>query len=171
MECYACEQEATQRCPRCGKPYCGDHGANLCLDCLDPAAAAPSNVVFRVSLFGLLGASVLALWLLIRPPDVPGDTSAVVQPTPAPTAAPTIFPTESPSPTPSPVPTGTVTPAPTPTPAAPTPISYTIQDGDTIAGIADAYGISYLDLLAANGLTEEQAELLQPGDTIIIPSQ
>jgi LysM repeat protein len=60
------------------------------------------------------------------------------------------------------------TPAPTEAPPA-GPIQYTIQDGDTISGIATAHGISYLTLLEFNGLTEEEASVLQPGDVISIP--
>ncbi len=44
-----------------------------------------------------------------------------------------------------------------------------MQEGDTVSGVAAAYGIPYLDLLAYNGLTEEDATLLQPGDVISIP--
>jgi LysM repeat protein len=72
-----------------------------------------------------------------------------------------------------------VTPAPTEAPPAPTeapppeepagPISYTIQDGDTISSIADQFGINYLELLEFNGLTEDDATLLNPGDVISIP--
>jgi LysM repeat protein len=117
----------------------------------------------------LFVASVLALWLLIRPPSLPGESSGAIQPLP--TTSPLALPTDSsPSPGASPEvsPSPEVTPAPTEAPA-PTPIQYTMQEGDTVSGVAAAYGISYLDLLAVNGLTEEQALLLQPGDVIVIP--
>lgn len=178
MECYACDQEATQRCSRCGNVYCPDHGDDpntpggqvLCADCLDPVNATPSGTVFRASLFGLLIASVLALWLLIRPPGLPGESSGAVQPLPS--AAPSALPTESTpaasTPAASPEATPEATPEPTAAPA-PTPIQYTMQEGDTVSGVAAAYGIPYLDLLAYNGLTEEDATLLQPGDVISIP--
>src|SRR3990172_6372482 len=104
MNCYACDQEATSRCSRCGNAYCRDHGHDpslasgqvpstsspsetsesarrtgqvLCADCLDPVNAAPSGVVFRASVFALLVASVLALWLIVRPPSLPGESSEV----------------------------------------------------------------------------------------------
>jgi hypothetical protein len=35
--------------------------------------------------------------------------------------------------------------------------------------VAESYGLSYLDLLDFNGLTEEEAALLHPGDEILIP--
>jgi LysM repeat protein len=177
MECYACDQEATQRCDRCGNAYCPDHGDDpavaggqaYCADCLDPINATPSGVVFRASLIGLFIASVVALWLLIRPPSLPGESTGAIQPLPV--AEPTALPSASP-PSPSPgAPEATPTQetaAPTTEPA-PVAIQYTIQEGDTISGIAAANGISYLDLLEYNGLTEEDAQALHAGDMISIP--
>ena len=165
MECYVCGQEASQRCPRCGNPYCGEHGSDLCAACLDPASAAPSHTAFRVTLFGLLAACVLALWLLIRPPSLPGETPGVSQPTstPAPSplqsgpaASPTGQPGVSPTPGPTPVPT-----------AAPGPLRYTVQTGDTWFGIAETFGVDAKNLAAANGRTLN--DLLHPGDVLVIP--
>jgi len=178
MDCYACDQEATQRCARCGNSYCADHGDSSgegqaqCDECLDPVNAAPSGVVFRVSLFALLGFSVLALWLLVRPPSLPGESSGAIRPLPTTPATATAGPTPAASPGASetPAPTGAETPAPTAveTPA-PGPLRYVMKDGDTISDVAAEYGLNYLDLLAFNGLTEEEAALLQPGDEILIP--
>lgn len=182
MECYACDQEAVERCSRCGNPFCAAHGdapaagaQPFCAECLDPVNATPSGVAFRASLFGLLIASVLALWFLIRPPSLPSESSGAVGPQPA--VSPTV-PAATVPPTEAPGPTAAITPAPTEAPPPPTeepapppagPIEYTIQEGDTISGIAAAYGINYFDLLAFNGLTEEDAQLLNPGDVISIP--
>jgi LysM repeat protein len=182
MECYACDQEAIERCSRCGNPYCAAHGdaspaagaQPFCGECLDPVNATPSGVAFRASLFGLLIASVLALWLLIRPPSLPGESSGAVRPLPvvSPSAAAATSPpeatdtaTSAPEVT---APPTEATPAPTEAPPA-GPIQYTIQDGDTISGIATAHGISFPTLLEFNGLTEEEASVLQPGDVISIP--
>src|SRR3990170_2310689 len=118
MNCYLCDNEASQRCPRCGSPFCGDHGEDLCADCLNPVNAAPSGAFFRTSLLALLLGSVLALWLLVRPPGLPGDSSGVVIPEASPQATPT--PAASPTPA-TPIagataePTPTATPVPTPT--------------------------------------------------------
>jgi LysM repeat protein len=180
MECYACDQEAIERCSRCGNLYCAAHGdaspaagaQPFCAECLDPVNATPSGVAFRASLFGLLIASVLALWLLIRPPSLPGESSGAVRPLPvvSPTAQPTAPPPEA---TAGPTPEMTAAPpeaTPAPTEAPPAgPIEYTILEGETISGIAEAHGISYLTLLEFNGLTEEDAAVLQPGDVISIP--
>jgi len=171
MECYACDQAATRHCPRCAKAYCPDHGDNLCAECLDPVNAAPSSTVFRASLFALLAGSVLALWLLIRPPSVPGDEGTVIRPEPTPqiTAAGTRLPTQRPGVTATPGPSGQVTPTPveTPAPTEAGPIEYTVQDGDTWYGIAEAFGVDAENLAAVNGLTLD--DFLQPGDVLVIP--
>ena len=170
MDCYACDQEATQRCFRCGNPYCRDHGDDLCARCLDPANATPSSTVFRASLFALLFASVLALWLLVRPPSLPGESSAVLQPSPTPFPSPIstpgpLIPTPSPTAQPTPSPTPEATPTPTPEPEAP--IEYTVVAGDTWLGIAEAFGVDATELAAANGLTLD--DLLHPGEVLTIP--
>ena len=53
-----------------------------------------------------------------------------------------------------------------PTPPAPL-VEYTVQAGDTMGAIAQAYGISIGDLMAANGLTDPN--MLHVGQTLVIP--
>ena len=181
MDCYACGQGATQRCSRCGNAYCADHGQDpstlrlrsgqagsgqaLCDECLSPLNAAPSPVAFRVSLLGLLVASVLALWLLVRPPGLPGESSGALIPppqegsepgaaTPTPTAAGAVA---SPSPT----------PAPTPAPGPAGPLTYTVVEGDSWCVIAGAFDVDAAALAAANGRTVEDPVVL--GEPLIIP--
>jgi len=167
MECYACDQAPTQQCSRCGKGYCPDHGqapesggAALCSECLSPVSATPSNVVFRSSLFALLIASVLALWLLVRPPDLPGEESTL---RPQPTALDSTQGPASSTPTPVAQPTATATPA----PLTPVPNHYTVVEGDTWFGIAEALGVDAEALAAANGLTLE--DFIRPGEVLVIP--
>src|SRR3972149_766228 len=176
MDCYLCDNEASQRCPRCGSPFCGDHGEDLCADCLNPVNAAPSGTVFRASLLALLLGSVLALWLLVRPPGLPGDSAEIVIPqaSPQPTTPLAASPTPAPpvagstaEPTPTPAPTAVPKPTATPTEAPPAPIEYTVVDGDSWNLIADAYGVDAESLPAYNGLTLEG--LLQPGQVLTIP--
>lgn len=54
-----------------------------------------------------------------------------------------------------------------PSPALPPPLEYTIQQGDTLGGIALAFDVSLEDLLLANNLTEDT--ILQPGRVLVIP--
>jgi LysM repeat protein len=78
--------------------------------------------------------------------------------------------------TPTPAPDTTVADVPTATPSAmtspspsPTPslLLYTIQDGDTLASIATAYGITLEELIAVNGISDPN--LIHPGQALAIP--
>ena len=46
---------------------------------------------------------------------------------------------------------------------------YIVQEGDTLADIAFAYGFTWVDLMTYNSLTEAQAANLQIGQALIIP--
>jgi LysM repeat protein len=48
---------------------------------------------------------------------------------------------------------------------------YIIQEGDTLANIAAAFGFTWVDLMNYNGLTEAQAANIQIGQALIIPPQ
>ncbi len=67
ITCFACDEEPTQQCSRCGRPYCDEHGADFCDVCLEPTSGLPSFSVYRGSLFALIIGGALALWLLIQP--------------------------------------------------------------------------------------------------------
>ena len=167
MHCYACDEQATQECARCGALYCDNHGDALCDRCMDPASAVPSYRVFRGSLAALLIGSIVAVWLLVLPPAradqdgppssianlvqtgtprpsaTPQATSAPGEPTSAASASPT--PSATATRTPSPAATATATPSPTAT-ASPTPAivpgqatTYTVQSGDTLLSIAQRF--------------------------------
>lgn len=189
MQCFACTREALQRCPRCGNAYCEGHGADFCAACLDPLNAAPSRSTFRIALLGFLGGCVLALWLLVRPPSVPGESSPIIVnegPTATPGLTPagagggttgsvTPIPTAATTPRPSstgPAASSTATTAPTPSPAptdTPGPPQYVVQDGDTWFGIAEAFGIDAFTLAQFNGRTLEDTDYLTVGETLLIP--
>jgi murein DD-endopeptidase MepM/ murein hydrolase activator NlpD len=47
-------------------------------------------------------------------------------------------------------------------------VLYTVQEGDTLGAIAQAYGVSIEDLMAANGLTDPN--VLGVGQTLVIPT-
>jgi LysM repeat protein len=184
MECYACHNPAIAQCQRCGKHHCAEHGSAFCAACTDPVASAPSSATFRIALVALLGASVLALWLLVRPPSVPGEGSSIVQkPSDAtPAFTPALTPDtseETPVPTgevsATPVATATATPeptdepteAPTAEPTAPPQIEYTVQSGDSWNSIADAYGVDATTLASFNGYA--LSDILPLGITLVIP--
>ncbi len=71
-----------------------------------------------------------------------------------------------------PQPTGTPTPLPTATLGAVVAtqvprIQYTVNDGDTLGGIATFYGVTVNDLMEVNGIGD--ATSIRPGDVLIIP--
>ncbi|HXG35354.1 MAG TPA: LysM peptidoglycan-binding domain-containing protein [Dehalococcoidia bacterium] len=174
MECYACSREATQECTRCGNPYCPEHGDNLCDACLSLTASHPSSTTFRGSILALLVGGILAIWLLVRPPDLPGQSSSNLQPlptqqefnTPLPRSSPTVLPSPTAIPSPSP------TPTPTPTPSV---RQYTVQSGDTLINIAQAFlppggdVFSFAQQIADRNNINFNNPSLQPGQVLIIP--
>jgi hypothetical protein len=138
--------------------------------------ATPSANIYRVALLGLFGGAVLALWLMIRPPSVPGQESAVIH---EPTATPALTPgaggeptntpgasttTAAATETPAPTPTAAPTPEPTPTPG---PVQYAVEEGDTWFGIAEIFGVDAFALAQYNGQTLE--DVLNVGETLLIP--
>jgi LysM repeat protein len=190
MSCYACGRDAIHRCPRCAKPYCDQHGGELCAACQDPSSAIPSGAVFRGALLALLVASVLALWLLIRPPGddesgaqagQPSATrtpvaTATARPSPSvsPTGTPGVSPTPgggtpSASPTPEATPTvqATTTPVPSPTPEPSPFLEYTVQPGDSLSSIAAQFGTTADELARINSLADPNA--LSVGQTLQVP--
>lgn len=189
MSCYACGRDAIHRCPRCAKPYCDEHGGELCAACQDPSSAIPSGALFRGALLALLVASVLALWLLIRPPSAsdeePGaqagqptgtrtpvalaTTALVPSPSVSPTGTPGGTPTGTPgiSPTPSGTPEATPTPAPSPTPQPPEFEEYIVQQGDSLSSIAQQFGTTADELVRINDLADPNT--LDIGQKLLVP--
>lgn len=104
-------------------------------------------------------------------------TGCATSPTPAPTAPPpppaptwTPQPTYTPNPTYTPFPTRTPMPTPTFTPAAtatPTPVTYTVQPGDTLNYIAKRYQVPAEALAAANTILN--TDYITAGQVLVIP--
>ena len=196
MHCYACDEQATQECARCGALYCDNHGDALCDRCMDPASAIPSYRVFRGSLAALLIGSIVAVWLLVLPParadqDGPPSSianlvqtgtprpSATAQATSAPgeqTAAASVSPTPSATPTRTPSPTATATPSPSPTATpSPTPTvvpgqatTYTVTAGETLIDIGARFGVDWLRIAQANNITGPNY-IVRTGMVLTIP--
>jgi LysM repeat protein len=190
MTCFACEQEPTQQCPRCGRPYCDDHGEDVCDACLEPASALPSFTLYRGSLLALLIGTFLAVWLILQPPGDSADSAvspqvvtptepAVVQTTPTAPAGTTggtgAATTETPIVQETPLPTSTQAPGAgateTPPPASGT-TTYTVQSGDSLFAICS--NLSSLDpaecveqALELNSITDPGA--ISVGETLTIP--
>ena len=188
MSCYACGRDAIHRCPRCAKPYCDEHGGELCAACQDPSSAIPSGAVFRGALLALLVASVLALWLLIRPPGdeesgaqagratatrTPSPVATTVLPTSSvtPAGTPGISPTPGGTPGISPTPAGTSaatpTPAASPTPAPSPFIEYTVQQGDSLSSIAQQFGTTADEIARINSISDPNT--LNVGQKLQVP--
>jgi nucleoid-associated protein YgaU len=74
MTCFACEREPTRQCPRCGRPYCDEHGEDVCDACLNPGSGVPSFTLYRGSLLALLIGTAVAVWLIVQPSG--GESSA-----------------------------------------------------------------------------------------------
>lgn len=73
-------------------------------------------------------------------------------------SSPAVISVEPASASPSPIPT------PSPTPG---PLLYTVQEGDTLAQIAAAHGVSVEELIAANNLSDPN--LIHAGQVLVIP--
>lgn len=196
MNCFSCEQPATNACKRCAKTYCEDHGnATYCADCLRPASALPSFNLYRGALLVMLVGTAVAVFLLVRPPGStsgsppvevagagPTATSASGgAPTQAPITTPTVAATSAADETPS----GDETPGADETPATdstpgPDPTEspfreYVVQEGDSLYGIAqltvpvgDDLDAYARAIASLNGWTLETAELV-PGEAILLP--
>lgn len=194
MTCFACEQEPTQQCPRCGRPYCDDHGEDVCDACLEPASGLPSFTLYRGSLIALLIATALAIFLILQPPG--NDTNAAFGPTlvtPQPTATTAQVGVTTPPPNGTQQPQGTqpvqgTRPAGTPAPGATatrpagtaTPGAgggsgtYTVVSGDTLTGICEKVKPASMSnpdcvsqIMSLNGLSANS--IISPGDVLRVP--
>lgn len=100
------------------------------------------------------------------------EPATTITATLSPTIAALVLPTQTVAPTATEMPTETPTPLPTDTPAptnTPLPATYSVQAGDTALAIAGSLGVSLADLLAYNGMTEQQAAMLQLGQVLRVP--
>jgi membrane peptidoglycan carboxypeptidase len=108
---------------------------------------------------------------LDTPVSKPGSCKSPVRgpsgPTPPPTPRPPVFPPRTAEPPPPPPPTAQpATPEPTPKPQQ-TAFEYTVQEGDTVASIAEKFGVRERDIRIVNDLGPGDEP--KPGDVLLIP--
>lgn len=137
-----------------------------------PESAAPSALAYRGSIIALVLASLVTVFLIVRPPESESKEDTL---RPVATSTPAIAATATPTRAGATTPTGTRTTASATTPAGsptvattPTPSerTYTVKSGDTLSGIAAEFNTTVAAILAANpGLTE----ILQIGQVIKLP--
>lgn len=164
--CHYCDREGESECPTCGRLYCEEHGDDLCLRCMAPESATPSAAVYRGSVVALVVASLVAVFLLVRPPEskssadparilatatsATGATATPTRPGSTPTRASSVVTIATPGGSPA---AGTAV-ATSPTAAAKK--TYTVRAGDTLSGIASENGTTVDAILALNpGLTPQ----------------
>lgn len=160
--CSFCERPAEDRCRRCGRPYCSNHGGAFCSACLTPASALPSGRLVRAAALVFAVCVLLGVWFLVANPRIPGEAahvdsgrretadSSAVQPVASATAAATVSPTA----------TASATPA--------IARDYTVQANDTLASIAAAAGVTPAAIQQVNPSIDPSN--LQIGQTIHIPA-
>lgn len=151
--CYACETQAQATCPRCGRAFCPEHGADICARCADPASVAPGRWLYRGSALALLITSVVGVWLLIAPPDTSGTNASEGGP-------------EGPIGATAAAATSTALPGGSPTATAGGEARYTVKPGDTLADIARQFNTTADAIQKANGLT---SDIIQIGQELKIP--
>lgn len=124
------------------------------LSIVDPVAGAASIVPSATSVPTLSPSSTPS-------PSAPDGSTQSAAPTSSPTATPDA--TATPATTPEPTPTPAPTPAATPVPVR----SYVVQEGDTLAEIAQQFGSSVAAIQAANDI--EDPDEIVVGQTLVIP--
>lgn len=175
--CHYCNRPAEAECPTCGRLYCSEHGADVCLRCMSPESATPSALVYRGSVLTLVIASLVALFLVLRPPEketdngvvrtVPTSTAAVsatATPTPPVTRTASATTTAAASPDASPSPADSPTAAATPTPGT---RSYIVRAGDTLSSIAAENDTTVEAIVALNAGLDP--DTLAVGAEILLP--
>ncbi len=152
MTCFACEREPTQQCPRCGRPYCDQHGEDVCDACLEPASGLPSFTLYRGSLLALLIGTVLAVILILQPPG--NETNAAFSPV-------VVTPTQQVSQSTG---SGIQTPLTLQTPGATTPTANKTPAATGASGATGATGAS--GTTGATGAAGSGTYTVQAGDSL-----
>ena len=193
MECYACDREATDQCPRCGLWFCREHGNRRCARCQERTSLPPPALLYRSALALLVLSVGVASWHILVWPQFPappsggvflvtaagegGEKGGVNSLPSDETSLPSTSPTASAQPeatptlvtiqaTPTATPKPTSTPLPTPTATA-EPRRYIVETGDTLTDIAERFGTTLEDLIEANDI--EDPETVIVGQELVLP--
>lgn len=111
--------------------------------------------------------SVLNTAAVVVSPSPTASLPPIASDGPTPTASPTDSPLPSPTPTPTPTPSPTAVPTAVPT-VTPAPVqTYVVQEGDTLAEIAQRFGTTVAVLQAANDIEDPNQIII--GETLVIP--
>ena len=130
--------------------------------------STPMAIMIGAAILLIAGAAALIFWLL-------GENSPLKDATPTPTVTftPTASATRTPIPTYTPTITSTApptdTPSPTITPTPSGPFEYTVQQNDTLSGIATRFGTNIPTLLVLNPSILPPAYNIYVGDKILVP--
>lgn len=100
------------------------------------------------------------------PPSPTASVAPSATPSPTPSATPTATATPTPTASPTPAPTAEPTVAPTPPPPPPQQ-TYVVQEGDTLAAVAERFGTSVSALQSANGIEDPDEIII--GQVLVIP--
>jgi len=104
----------------------------------------------------------------VEPVETPNAAAVTATSTPAEASAPAATPTPEATSTPPPAPVLTATPAPEQAAApASTSAVYTVRAGDTLAAIAQAYGVTVSAIVEANGIQDPNT--IAVGQALVIP--
>jgi hypothetical protein len=136
--------------------------------------AALAALVVLLAVTGLAAAVGGLRWPDVQPPAAgfaSAGPSEPPTPTPSPRPTPRVTPAASPSPTPTVTPTvaptAVPTVAPTPVPTPPPQQTYVVQQGDTLAAIAQRYGVTVAAIQEANGIEDPDEIII--GQVLVIP--
>jgi LysM repeat protein len=125
-------------------------------------------VVWIVVMLLVVGGGYLIYRLTMPPEETPLALQTAGTTTPAETVAQSTPTATTPAPTASETPGQTEMPLASQIPTAASVISYTVQQGDTLAGIASQFGVGLPTLSALNPLVTP--EFLYVGDQLLVPA-
>lgn len=126
------------------------------------------NLIYIIAAVLVLGGLIMIIFWLSQPGQPLNSLFATDTPTPTVTFTPTLTPLPSETPTITPTPTQTATS----TPSAP--FTYTVQEGDSLAVIAERFGLGENGIpliLLLNPYSEETGTGIDPTTQIVYPGQ